>query len=141
MVKIDMNNIKFVNIIFNNGDDISLNADDFEEIYVANIDENGNEIEYEMTPINGTMNTNFVFLKLKKEKNGDFFNRIQENKDIIQVMFIFKNDKYVKFNVTSNSEPFANEYINEYQHFVQNERYYGCIVSEFPLKYRQNLFA
>jgi hypothetical protein len=56
-------------------------------------------------------------------------------------MFIFKNDKYVKFNVTSNSEPFANEYINEYQHFVQNERYYGCIVSEFPLKYRQNLFA
>ena len=111
-----LDNIKALNIIFENGDNVLIDSAEFKDFCISNIDENGNEIPYEQTIIKDKLYANFLLINLNsKLADSNKIKRLKSKSDIIEIVVIFKNQKYVKFVVASNAEPFNANYHNDYE--------------------------
>jgi hypothetical protein len=136
-----LNNIEAINIIFENGDNIIINASDFKDFCITNLDDNGNEIPYEQTIIKNKLYANFVLLSMKSNlKDSNKFKRLKARQDITEIMVIFKNQKYIKFVVPSNADPFVNSYHNDYEYIYEDGNNLGLLLSKYNIKYKNNLF-
>ena len=67
-----LDNMKAININFENGDNIIIDARNIKDFYISNLDANGNEIPYEPTIINNKLYANFVLINLKQNLNNNF---------------------------------------------------------------------
>jgi len=136
-----ISNVEALNIIFENGDNILVNNSEFKEFCISNLDEKGNEIPYEQTLIKNKLYANFLLLSLKNDiGDNNKLRRLKAKSDITEVMVIFKNQKYVKFVVASNADPFASFYHNDYEYFYEDDNSFGLLLSEYKIKYKDNLF-
>ena len=134
-----MNNIEAINILFENGDNVLVSNKDFKDFYISNIDQDGNEIPYDKTIIKNKLYANFLLLKMNK-KDLSKINRIKSKYDITEIMVIFKNQKYINFEIASNANPFANNYHNEYEYIYEDDDSLGLLLSQYNIKYKNNLF-
>ena len=135
-------NIEALNIIFENGENIIINNKECVDFYIANLLENGEEVPYEQTIIKDKLFANLFLIKLNKEILNDYSNRrIKTKKDIIEIQIIFENNKYVKFDIPSNANPFEVEYNNDLEYLYEDEQTLGILLSEHKIKYKDNLFA
>ena len=136
-----MKNITAIKLIFENGDKELINKSNYEDLYIANIDNLGSEIEYSKTIINNILYANLFILKLKKEVNtNSIINRIKMKNDVTQVELIFDNKKFLKFELASSADPFEINYDNSKQYTLDNENYFGLVLSKNKLKYLNNIF-
>lgn len=136
-----MENIAAINIIFENGDNILINKRDFKNLYITNLTNKGEETPYEETIIKNKLYANFFMFKiLTDEIDPKIINRIKNKKDINEIQVIFNNNKYIKFDIASNADPFNSEYNNDYEYILENENYLGVLLSEYKIKYLKNLF-
>ncbi len=135
-----LNNISAINIIFENGDELLIDSTDLKDFYISNLDEEGNEIPYEPTLIPTKLYANFLLINIKNKGLNTNFNRIKRKNDIIEVIVIFKNNKYLNFIIASNANPFTSTYNNEYEYIYENEDSLGLLLSEYSIKYKENLF-
>lgn len=136
-----LDNIDAVNIIFENSDNIIINAKDFKDLCISNLDENGNEIPYEPSIIKNKLYANFILLSLKNDlKGSNKFKRLKAKYDITEIMVIFKNKKYIRFVVASNANPFINAYHNDYEYIYEDDNSLGLLLSKYKIKYKNNLF-
>jgi hypothetical protein len=134
-----MNNIEAINILFENGDNVLVSNKDFKDFYISNIDQDGNEIPYDKTIIKNKLYANFLLLKMNK-KDLSKINRIKSKYDITEIMVIFKNQKYINFEIASNANPFASNYHNEYEYIYEDDDSLGLLLSQYNIKYKNNLF-
>ena len=133
--------IEAINIIFENGDNVFLDNKDLKDFCIANLDEFGNEIPYEETIIKDKLYANFLLLNINNSLiDSNKIKRIKYKCDIIEIMVIFSNKKYVKFVLASNAEPFTSYYHNDYEYVYENSNTFGLLLSEYKIKYKDNLF-
>ncbi len=136
-----LNNISAINIIFENGDNILINSDELKDFCISNIDENGEEIPYEPTLIHNKLYANFMLLNINNHlADINKLNRLKSKNDITEIMIIFKNNKYLNFTVATNANPFASYYNNDYEYIYEDENSLGLLLSEYNIKYKNNLF-
>ena len=133
--------ISAINIIFENGDNIILDSKDLKDFCISNIDKDGNEIPYESTVIKNKLYANFMLLNVNNKTTESYkLNRLKERQDIVEIMIIFNNQKYLNFTVCSNANPFTTIYNNEYEHIYEEEDSLGLLLSKYNIKYQENLF-
>ena len=133
-----MNKESIKNIIINLNDNKTIIATNkmFDNLYISNIDSNGDEIPFKDTDC---LISNFLMLKLKnktieynlanKQLEENAFDLIK-NTNIESIIINFKNGKSLPFIINSN---------NIFHTFkLKNDL---CIVqSEYDIKYYENLF-
>lgn len=137
-----MNNESIENIIINleNNKTIIANNKMFSNLYISNIDNNGDEIPYKEDDYNHSLISNFFMIKLKnkiieynltnKQLEENAFNLIKEEKNIESIIINFKNGNSLPFIINSN---------NIFHTFKQKNDL--CIVqSEYDIRYLENLF-
>lgn len=137
-----MNSEGIKNLIINleNNKTIIVNNNMFSNLYISNIDDNGNEIPYDKE-FDNSLISNFFMIKLKnktieynlknKYLDENAFDLIKNGKNIDSIIINFKN---------GNSQPFI---INSNQFFYSfNKKNDLCILqSEYEIKYLENLFS
>ncbi len=129
------------NIIINLDNNKTIIADNkmFSNLYISNIDNNGDEIPYVNTETNSLI-SNFFMIKLKnkiieynltnKQLEENAFNLIKNEKNINSIIINFKNGYSQPFIINSN---------NIFHTFKQKNDL--CIIqSEYDIKYYENLF-
>lgn len=137
-----MNNEVIENIIINldNNKTIIANNKMFANLYISNIDNNGDEIPYKKDNLTCSLISNFFMIKLKnkiieynltnKQLEENAFNLIKEEKNIESIIINFKNGNSLPFIINSN---------NIFHTFKQKNDL--CIVqSEYDIRYLENLF-
>ena len=134
-------NIEAINIILSNNENLLINNRECNDFYISNMLENGEEVPYEQTIIKDKLYANLCLIKLNKSEINKYTNdRLKQNKDITEIEVIFNNGKYVKFDIASNANPFSEVYNNEYQYIYEDTDILGILLSEFNIKYKNNLF-
>ncbi len=131
------------NIIINleNNKTIVAPSELFTNLYVSNIDSNGDEIPYDQIDSDSSLIGNFFMIKLKnkiieynltnKNLKENAFNIIKDGITIDSIIINFENGKSLPFIIKSN---------DTFEVFKEKEDL--CIVqSEYNIKYLENLFA
>lgn len=136
-----MDNIKLIKIIFDNGNEMTLEKNSLNDFYVTNLDNKGDETPYEQTIINNKLYANFFLINLKKiTVPANDIKRIKGKKDINEIDIIFNNKKYIKFEVPSTIKPFDNVSLNDYEYIFEDDNKLGILLSKYNIKYKDNLF-
>ena len=138
-----MNNESIDNIIINLENNKTIIADNkmFSNLYISNIDNNGDEIPYKEDDYNHSLISNFFMIKLKnkiieynltnKQLEENAFNLIKDEKNIESIIINFKNGNSLPFIINSN---------NIFHTFKQKNDL--CIIqSEYDIRYHENLFS
>lgn len=138
-----MSNESIENIIINLENNKTIIADNkmFSNLYISNIDNNGDEIPYKEDDYNHSLISNFFMIKLKnkiieynltnKQLEENAFNLIKEEKNIESIIINFKNGNSLPFIINSN---------NIFHTFKQKNDL--CIIqSEYDIRYLENLFS
>ena len=88
-----MDCINSIDIYSNNKDVFTITSDSFDNFYIANIDDNGDEMNYLLCDDQITLFANFFMIKIKNEdKNNDsliILQRLLKKKDIIKITIKF----------------------------------------------------
>ena len=137
-----MNTESRENIIINLENNKTIIADNkmFSNLYISNINNQGDEIPYLKEEYNNSLMSNFFMIKLKnkiieynltnKYLEENAFKLIKENKNIESIIINFKNGTSIPFILNSN---------NNFQTFKDKNDL--CIIqSEYNIKYYENLF-
>ena len=136
-----MDNIEALDIIFENGDSVLIKKSEFKDFCISNLDQEGNEIPYESTLIKDKLYANFLLININNQIiDNSKLKRLKAKSDITEIMIIFKNNKFIKFIVASSANPFVKNYQNDYEYIYENEDSFGILLSEYNIKYRENLF-
>jgi len=136
-----VSNIKAIDILFENGESIELGKESLKDFCISNIDENANEIAYEQTLIPNKLFANFMLLNINNHNTELIkLNRLKEKMDIVEIMVILNNNKYLNFTLSSDANPFNNNYHNNYEYIYENDDSFGLLLSEYNIKYKENLF-
>lgn len=134
--------INTLNIIFEDGTGVSFSKDEFSDFYIANVGDDGEEVAYEKTCINGKFYANLCLVKLNKEILDNYKKlRIKSKKDIVEVQVVADNMKLIKFDVASNANPFGEIYNNDLEYIYEDDKSLGILLSEFDIRYKNNLFV
>lgn len=134
------NNIENIIINLENNKTIIANNKLFSNLYISNIDNEGNEIPYN-EEIENTFISNFFMIKLKnklieynltnKYLEENAFNLIKEQKNIESIIINFKNGNSIPFIINSNN----------IFHSFKDKNDLCIIQSEYDVKYYENLFV
>ena len=138
-----MSTDSILNIIINLENNKTIVADNkmFSNLYISQIDKNGDEIPYKFDEFSDSLISNFFMIKLKNkiidyninnnyiEENA--FNLIKDKKNIKSVIINFKNGISQPFIISSNNSFYSFKSKNDL-----------CILqSEYDIKYYENLFS
>jgi len=138
-----MNTEGIENIIINLENNKTIIAENkmFSNLYISNINNNGDEIPYNKEDYDNSLMSNFFMIKLKnkiieynlanRQLEENAFNLIKEIKNIESIIINFKNGYSQPFIINSN---------NIFHSFKQKNDL--CIIqSEYDIKYYENLFS
>ncbi|MBQ3020663.1 MAG: hypothetical protein IJD92_00375 [Bacilli bacterium] len=135
-----MNTDSIKNIFINLLNNKTIIADEkmFTNLYISNIDSNGDEIPYEN--IDNTLVSNFFMIKLKnkiieynltnKQLEENAFTLLNNEKNIESIIINFKNGNSLPFILNSNNT----------FHTFKSKNDLCIIQSEYDIKYYENLF-
>ncbi|MDD2207973.1 MAG: hypothetical protein PHG03_00355 [Bacilli bacterium] len=137
--------IKEINLIFDDGENIVLEESFFTNFYISNINNFANEIPYEKLFDTNILYANFFTLKVKKTinevYNQNIINKIFNKKDISKVILNTSNQKEIVFNIASDIDPFKKDKNNTYNQSFILEDELCLLITPYKLKYKNHLFA
>ena len=132
-------NIEFTT---NNQDIISIYPSNFKNFYIANINENGDEISY---GVNDTfLEANYFMIKVLNDKSkdaADVINRLITKKDIVGISIHFTNGKTQNFTIPKKRVQQDGILVNKYEDAFYDEDDLCIIISDKLIKYKKELFA
>lgn len=135
--------INNIDITTNNKDIISVTPDSFENFYIANINKEGEEINY-MIDKEENYYANFFMIKLlnKDDEDATIIKRLLNKKDIINIGINFTNGKYILFNLSKRRVAEKGILENKYEESFKDDDNNLCIiVTDKKIKYKKELFA
>jgi hypothetical protein len=140
-----MDCIDSIDITANNKDVITISSDSFENFYIANIDDNGDEINYLICEDNITLFANFFMIKLLSDKNeGTIYSlqRLLKKKDIVKVTINFNNGVKQDFELAKRRIAHDGILENTYEETYIDSNDDLCImVTDKNIRYKKELFA
>lgn len=129
----------------NNKEIISVSQKSFKKLYISNIDNNGDEINYERIKHSSTLYANFFMIKLLKSddpRSNNIVDRILKQKDIVKIGINFNNGAYQEFDIAKRRIVNDGLLENKYEEVFLDENNDLCIlICDKALKYKKNLFA
>jgi len=132
-----------INLLFEDGENIFLENSHFSNLYIANIDEEGNEIAYEKLEFN-KLYANFFILKINQlinEINNMNVLKITYNKrNLTEVELKFSN-KTINFHLASDADPFKRKSINNYDKSFFQDGDLCMLICPYSIKYLNHLFV
>ena len=137
--------IRTIDIIFEDGESISIDNLLFSNFYISNIDDEANEIPYEKLLNTNILYANFFTLKINNSINEYYKNniikKIYDKKNIAEIVLNTLNNKKITFNIASSIDPFNQNNTNKYdQSFLQDDDL-CLLITPFKIKYKNHLFA
>lgn len=127
----------------NNNDIIRISSDYFNNFYIANIDDCGDEIGYEPNDDN-SLSANFFMLKVLNDKSNEsieVINRLSEKKDIIGVDLCFTNGSKQNFKIAKKRVVNNGTTENIYQDTFFDEENLCIMITDKKIKYKKELFV
>jgi hypothetical protein len=123
-------------------DIISVSSDEFNHFYIANIDENGDEINYEKKEEN-SLSANFFMIKLLKTdiQSTNIMDKIIKQKNIISIGVSFTNGGYQEFEVAKKRVANNGKIENIYEDAFYDNEDLCIVITNKDIKYKKNLFA
>ncbi len=141
-----MDCIDSIDIYSNNKDVFTITSESFENFYIANIDDNGDEMNYLLCEDQITLFANFFMIKIKNEENDNesiiVLQRLLKKKDIIKVTINFKNGEKQDFELIKRRIAKNGILENTYEDAYLDDNNDLCImVTDKKIKYKKELFA
>ena len=126
-----------------NNEIISISSDYFDHFFIANLNDDGDEIKYEKVDNTSGLRANFFMIKVLDEFAGDMLNsykRLFNKKDIVEVCLSFTNGSKQQFEIPKKR--IANNGImeNKFEEVLELDDGFGIIVTDKKLKYKKELF-
>ena len=124
----------------------TITSESFENFYIANIDDNGDEMNYLLCEDQITLFANFFMIKIKNEENDNesiiVLQRLLKKKDIIKVTINFKNGEKQDFELIKRRIAKNGILENTYEDAYLDDNNDLCImVTDKNIKYKKELFA
>ena len=126
----------------NNQDVISIFPSSFKNFYIANIDDNGDEISYGVS--NNALDANYFMIKILNDKSYDaneVINRLKNKTDITGISIHFTNGKTQVFNIPKRRIQKDGILINKYEDVFEIDDDLCIIISDKDIRYKKELFA
>ncbi|MDD4187784.1 MAG: hypothetical protein PHX04_03380 [Bacilli bacterium] len=137
--------IEKINLVFDDGESITLEDSFFTNLYISNINNIANEIPYEKILDTNVLYANFFTLKIKKSinelYNQNIINKIFNKKDISEIIINTNNQKEIVFNIVSNADPFTRNSNNKYNQSFILEEDLCLLITPYKIKYKNHLFS
>lgn len=133
-----------IDLITNNKETYSVSSDDFNHFYIANINNDGDEINYNLVGDMNSLFANFFMIKIIKNDNKSINNiikNIEEKNNIIKVGINFTSGKYQEFDLPKQRIANDGKLINKLEKNFYDDKDNLCIViSDKKIKYIKELF-
>ena len=133
-----------IDLITNNKETYSVSSDDFNHFYIANINEDGDEINYNMLNDYNSLFANFFMIKILQSDSKSINNIIKnldEKNNIIKVGINFTSGKYQEFDLPKQRVASNGKLINKLErNFYDDQNNLCIIVSDKKIKYAKELF-
>jgi hypothetical protein len=133
-----------IDLITNNKETYSVSSDDFNHFYIANINNDGDEINYNLVGDMNSLFANFFMIKIIKNDNKSINNiikNIEEKNNIIKVGINFTSGKYQEFDLPKQRIANEGKLINKLEKNFYDDKDNLCIViSDKKIKYIKELF-
>ena len=133
-----------IDLTTNNKDIISISSDNFNHFYIANIDDDGNEVSYKVNKKNNILNANFFMIKVIKSINPEsnlLLDRLFKRKDIVKIGISFTSGKYQEFNICKNRIVKNGIMENDYEETFYDNKDLCILITDKNIKYKKELFA
>lgn len=131
-----------IDLTTNSNEILSISSDDFQNLYISNINDQGDEIPY--TQNKNGLNANFFMVKILNDEynnNLKYINRLYEKKDVIKLTVHFTNGLSQEFDLPKKRVVNDGILENKYQHVHYEENDLCIIISDKNIKFKENLFA
>jgi len=133
-----------INLIFGDGESLFVENSFFSHLYIANIDEEANEIPYETLFKTNKLYANFFSLRINHLINDMVNNNVLKatfnKKNLLEIELIFER-KTVSFYVASDVDPFKKQSLNSFDKSFFQENDLCLLICPFDIKYKNHLFA
>lgn len=141
-----MDCINSIDIYSNNKDVFTITSESFDNFYIANIDENGDEINYLLCEDQITLFANFFMIKIKNNDSEDntllILQRLLKKKDIIKITINFTNNQKQSFDLVKRRIAKNGILENSCEDAYLDTNNDLCImVTDKNIKYKKELFA
>ncbi|HQC84137.1 MAG TPA: hypothetical protein PLB45_04630 [Bacilli bacterium] len=133
-----------VDITTNKNDMISLPSHCFSHLYIANVDDNGDEVEYELGNKDDNLYANYFMIKILNDNNVKTYenmDRMLKKKDIVSVNIHFTNGRSQIFDLAKNRVRDNGVLVNKYEEAFKDEDNLCIVVSDKKIRYVKELFA
>ena len=132
-----------INLLFSDGDHLFVDENMFSHLYIANIDEDANEIPYEKLFKTTKLYANYFSLKINhladEITNTNLLKKINEKKNLMEIELQF-NHKTVCFHLATDLDPFKRNSQNSYDQSFFDEEDLCLLICPYNLKYKRHLF-
>ena len=131
-----------IDLTTNSKDIISISPDYFSNFYIANLDDNGDEIGYVQKEDN-SLDANFFMMKVINDKTFDclnIINRLKEKKDIIKVCLYFNNGNKQEFNIAKRRVASNGTMENIYEDTFEDNDDVCILITDKKIKFKKELF-
>jgi hypothetical protein len=133
-----------INLLYDDGQSIFIENSLFSNLYIANIDQDANEIPYEKLGLPNRMYANLFIIKINQiineMHNMNVLKAIFSKKNLAEVELRFPN-KTVGFHLASDADPFLEKSVNNYDKSFFQEESLCLLICPYELKYKNHLFT
>lgn len=131
-----------IDIKTNNNETISIPSDYFDHFYIANLDDEGDEINYGYNDDNNLV-ANFFMIKINSNSNeiASVYQRLASKKDIIGITLCFTNGSRQAFDIPKKRIASKGVMENKYEDIYQIGDDLGIIITDKNIRYKKELFV
>lgn len=131
-----------IDIKTNNNETISIPSDYFDHFYIANLDDEGEEINYGFNDDNNLV-ANFFMMKvnINSKEIADVFQRLANKKDIIGITLCFTNGSRQEFDIPKKRIASNGVMENKYEDIYEIDNDLGIIITDKNIRYKKELFV
>lgn len=127
----------------NNNETISVSSDYFDHFFIANLDDNGDEVKYDTMDNSNELGANFFMIRILNELSKDVqetYKRLLNKKDIVKISLSFTNGQKQEFKIPKKRIANNGLMENKYEEILELDEGFGIIVTDKNLKYKKELF-
>lgn len=130
-----------IDIKTNNNETVSIPSDYFDHFYIANLDDEGEEISYGYNEDNHLV-ANFFMIKINNDSKeiAEVYQRLANKKDITGITLCFTNGSRQDFDIPKKRIACDGVMENKYEYTYDINNDLGIIVTDKNIRYKKELF-
>ncbi len=128
----------------NNNEMISVSSDYFDHFFIANLNENGDEINYLSKKGSEALVANFFMIRIYNELNEiseNIYTRLLKRKDVVSIIISFTNGRKQEFEIVKKRIASNGTMINKFEDIFEFDDSFGIVITDKNLKYKKELFV